>query len=96
METCSATSVVKAMLWEAALEDALWDSLLAPFAGVAELQRLPEPANALTANSRVRHDQVDRAARRAITQELDDARATAGPRSTLDALSVVEAESADR
>jgi hypothetical protein len=86
---------VKVALREAALDDALWDSPLAPSA-VAELKRLPEPNAALTGQLRVLHDQVDRAARRAITQELDDARTTADPSSALDALSVLQGESADR
>lgn len=89
---------VKAMIRQAVRDDGLWASPAAADAVVPlDLPlAMPEPDPQLNGQLRALHDQVDRAARRALAEELEDARATADPQSSFDAIRVLGADSSDR
>ena len=91
---------VKDMVRQAARDDVLWKSPSSPerlgeLAESLDIDALPEPDPKLNRQLRALHDLVHRSARRAITEELDDARATADPRSAMDALRLLQADAAD-
>jgi hypothetical protein len=85
---------IKAMIRQMARDDALWESQPDSPAAEHESPALADPDPKLTRQLQVLHDQVDRAARRALAEELDDARATAAPRAAVDAIRVLGVESA--
>ncbi len=92
---------VKAMIRQAVRDDLLWESSLSPteldeWTQLVDLEALPEPDPGLNRQVRALHDVVQRAARRAISEELDDARATADPRTAMDALHLLQADAPDR
>ncbi|MGH9223713.1 MAG: hypothetical protein ACRD2W_07975 [Acidimicrobiales bacterium] len=77
---------VKAAIRAAAQSDALWAGLAPDPELPADLSLLPDPDPDLGSELRGLRDRVDRAARRALQEELDDARTLADPRSTVDAI----------
>ena len=85
---------IKAMIRQMARDDALWESPPDAPAAEHESPALTDPDPKLTRQLQVLHDQVDRAARRALAEELDDARATAAPRAAVDAIRVLGVETA--
>jgi hypothetical protein len=89
---------VKAMIRQAVRDDGLWASPPAADAMVPlDLPlAVPDPDPQLNGQLRVLHDQVDRAARRALAEEIEDARATADPQSSFDAIRILGADSSDR
>lgn len=86
---------VRTSLREVARDDALWDGPPPPCTEFGDLSALPDADPEQTRRLRVLHDRADRAARRAITEELDDARNTADPRSAVDALHLLEDDPPD-
>ncbi len=82
---------VKSSLREVIRDDAVWESSAALPTDEAEVGALPEPDPAVTRQMRALHDQADRTARRALDEQLDDARAVADPSAAFDALYVLEA-----
>lgn len=85
---------IKAMIRQMARDDALWESQPDAPAAEHESPALTDPDPKLTRQLQVLHHQVDRAARRALAEELDDARATAAPRAAVDAIRVLGVETA--
>ena len=85
---------IKAMIRRLARDDALWESQPHAPAPEHDPPALTDPDPQLTRQLQVLTDRVDRAARRALTEELDDARATAGPRAAVDAIRVLGVETA--
>ncbi len=89
---------VKAMIRQAARDDGPWASPAAADAmAPPDLPAvIPDPDPQLSRELRALHDQVDRAARRALAEELEDARATADPQSSFDAIRILGADRSDR
>jgi hypothetical protein len=85
---------IKAMIRQVARDDALWESQANVPAAEPDPPAFTDPDPQLTRQLRVLNDQVHRAARRALVEELDDARATAAPRAAVDAIRVLGAEAA--
>jgi len=80
---------VKARMRRAAADDSSYQ-LPPMLPETIDADTLPEPDPGLVRQTRARFNQVDRAVRRALKDELDDARATANPRAAFDALHVLE------
>jgi hypothetical protein len=85
---------IKAMIRQLARDDALWESQSDVPAADQDPPVFTDPDPQLTRQLRVLNDRVDRAARRALAEELDDARATAAPRAAVDAIRVLGVEAA--
>ncbi len=85
---------IKAMIRQLARDDALWESQPDVPAAEHDPPAFTDPDPQLTRQLQVLNDRVDRAARRALAEELDDARATAAPRAAVDAIRVLGVETA--
>lgn len=85
---------VRNRLQQVARDDRHWDPGAAAGDGeVARLPAIPDPDPVLDAATVVLHDHVDRALRRALDEELEDAWATAPPGAGFDALRALDADS---
>jgi transcriptional regulator with XRE-family HTH domain len=85
---------VKTKIQRVARDDRLWDPAAAADQNeVPDLPVLPDPDPVLDRETTVLHDQVDRALRRALAEELEDAWATAQPASAFDAIRALDTDS---